>query len=66
MAVSGTTRGKIVVWDESKILDLDTEEGERKAIKVIELIKDPKDKAQVGSKAKEEYVAFNVVDFIGE
>lgn len=48
-AISGTSKGRIVIWDEDQFSDLENEENKRSVLKVIDLT-DKNDENQGGVK----------------
>mmetsp|Transcript_33373 Transcript_33373/g.72853 ORF Transcript_33373/g.72853 Transcript_33373/m.72853 type:complete len:94 (+) Transcript_33373:638-919(+) len=66
-AISGTSRGRIVIWDEDQFSDLENEENKRSVLKVIDLTEKNEEnsaavKKQSGKQSKNS--ALNVVTVI--
>lgn len=51
-AISGTNKGRVVIWDEDQFSDLESDEHRRSVLKVIDLAPDKGEEGSGGGKAK--------------
>ena len=51
-AISGTNKGRVVIWDEDQFSDLENDEHKRSVLKVIDLAPDKSEEGAGGVKAK--------------
>jgi hypothetical protein len=51
-AISGTNKGRVIIWDEDQFSDLESDEHRRSVLKVIDLAPDKGEEASGGGKGK--------------